>query len=539
MYKVLIADDETFVRNLLEKNLRASGLPIEITISAENGQEALEKALACPPDIVITDIAMPLLNGLDLIRGLQEHNIPSKNIIISGYDEFDYAKTAIALGVTDYLLKPFMPEELLEVFEKIIQDLDRQNSFHQNLSLLLKQVDKSKFLNRSNILKSLLEGAVLSSEELSQLEFPPEEETSCYLTCLLNLKGAIWDFRLPEQTESFFKLIQSGYFSDSLFFYAVSLEPSKLALCFCSSNRNTQSFLEDILQGIEKLSASLTQYYDIRSYCCLGEIYHTLYGLKNSYEDALTIWKEALNPEKRIRIFGEKQQEETPESPDTSIRIKNLKSCIRGAVLNGNFSESTALLQQLMNLYASASNKGSEYIFISAGELVYGIADDLERNGFGRPEKDRLPFNQNILSSSLLELRELLENYLKFCCEKVSEKLSRNRPEIAVHMVQLYIEEHLKDHTLSIESAAQTVHFSVSYLRQIFKEVTGENFNEYLIRKRMEKAGELLQNTSMKISDIAESCGYDNQRYFASSFKKFYGCTPTDFKSIVTKEHLY
>ena len=95
MYKVLIADDETFVRNLLEKNLRASGLPIEITISAENGQEALEKALLSPPDIVITDIAMPVKNGLELVRSLKEHGISSKNIIISGYDEFDYAKILI------------------------------------------------------------------------------------------------------------------------------------------------------------------------------------------------------------------------------------------------------------------------------------------------------------------------------------------------------------------------------------------------------------------------------------------------------------
>lgn len=208
--------------------------------------------------------------------------------------------------------------------------------------------------------------------------------------------------------------------------------------------------------------------------------------------------------------------------------------------MNGNMEEAGALLQQLMNLYASICNKGSEYILISAGELIYGVAEDMEKKGFGKTEKEHMPaFNQNMLSASLLELQGLLEEYLKFCCQKVAEGLSRNRPEIAVHIVQSWLEEHLMDHTISIEDAAKTVHFSVSYLRQIFKEVTGENFNEYLIRKRMEKAGKLLQNTSMKISDIAESCGYDNQRYFASSFKKFYGCTPTDFKSIVIKEHLY
>lgn len=294
------------------------------------------------------------------------------------------------------------------------------------------------------------------------------------------------------------------------------------------------------LKGIEKLSKSLMQYYDITVYASLGRSYHALNGLKNSYEDALMIWKEALNPEKRIRIFGENQEELKLEESDVSDQIKNTKSCIRGAVMNGNREEALGLTHQLMNLYVSISNKGSEYILVSAGELIYGVADDMERNGFGKVEKDHMPaFSQNMVSASLLELRGLLENYLIYCCQKVSENLSQNRSEIAVHMVQNYLEEHLKDHTISIESAAKTVHFSVSYLRQIFKEVTGESFNEYLIRKRMEKAGELLQNTSMKISDIAESCGYENQRYFASSFKKFYGCTPTDFKLLVAKEHLY
>ena len=101
MYKVLIADDETFVRSLLEKNLQASDLPIQICASAEDGEEALQKALEVYPDIIVTDISMPFKNGLELIRELQEQGIVTKNIIISGYDECDYAKTAIALGVTD------------------------------------------------------------------------------------------------------------------------------------------------------------------------------------------------------------------------------------------------------------------------------------------------------------------------------------------------------------------------------------------------------------------------------------------------------
>lgn len=151
MYKVLIADDETFVRNLLEKNLQASGLPIEICASAGDGEEALQKALETHPDILVTDISMPFKNGLELIKELQEQGIGAKTIIISGYDEFDYARTAIALGVTDYLLKPFMPKELTEVVEKIIRELDGQKALNQNLQMLIEQADQNVSLNRERI----------------------------------------------------------------------------------------------------------------------------------------------------------------------------------------------------------------------------------------------------------------------------------------------------------------------------------------------------------------------------------------------------
>ncbi len=209
-------------------------------------------------------------------------------------------------------------------------------------------------------------------------------------------------------------------------------------------------------------------------------------------------------------------------------------------MLKSSTDEVLTLLQELMQLYAAISEKGTDYIFVSVGELVYGIADDMEKNGYGRVRDDAFSLlNQQTPALSLLEIREHLEAYLRECCRLVSQSLSSGNSSASVHLIQAYVEEHLQDHTLSVESVAGMVHFSVSYVRQLFKETTGESFNEYLIRKRMEKAGLLLQNTSMKIQDIAEQCGYENQRYFASSFKKFYGCTPTEFKSIVTKEHLY
>lgn len=530
MYKILIADDETFVRNLLEKNLQASGLPIEICASAGDGEEALQKALETHPDILVTDISMPFKNGLDLIKELQEQGVGAKTIIISGYDEFDYARTAIALGVTDYLLKPFMPKELTEVVEKIIRELDGQKALNQNLQMLIEQADQNVSLNRERILKTILEGREISESETEQLGFLPGQEKRYYLSSILILKGTMKDLETAEQVEEFIKLAQSGYFPKELLIRAVSLEPSKLAVCFCGKNKNEADFMEKLVNGLKSFAKSMEQYYDIVPYAALGRVYKTVSGLRDSYLDALETWKDALNPEKKIRIYGEKK-EEFHQTGEISTKLRTMKSCIRGAVCSGNESEALSLLKQLMVLYTSVSNKGGDYIIISAGELIFGIADDMEKNGFGRPDKKDIPqLKSHMTAGSLLEIHELLERYIQICCIKVKENLSANRSEVAVHLVQSYIEDHLRDNMLSAEDAAELVHFSVSYLREIFKDITGESFNEYLIRKRMEKAGELLRKTSMKVSDIAEQCGYDNQRYFSSSFKKFYGCTPTEFK---------
>lgn len=539
MYKVLIADDETFVRTLLEKNLQSSGLPIQVIASAEDGKEALEKAIEFSPDIIVTDISMPFMNGLDFIRSLQEREIKTKNIIISGYDEFDYARTAISLGVTDYLLKPFLPRELISIFEKMIRELDSQKTLKQNLQMLRNQADKYRILNRDHTIKAILEGHIPSSEEKAQLGFT-QAPSSNYLTCILSVNGTIWNFHIQDQVEEFLKLVKSGYFSEALCFYGIGIETNKLAVCFNSGPINEKKFLEEIIAGIEKLSHSMLQYYDIVLYCSVGRVYHQLLLLEDSYQEALSVWNESLDPTKRIMIYGEKRQESILASTGNSNQIRNLKSCIRGAVSTGSFAKAQGLLQQLMQLYALDSRKGSEYVFISIGELLYGIAEDLEKMGLVKNDRKELQkLNQKKNLISLLEVQEMVEGYLRNCCSSVAENLSVNRSETAIRLVQDYIEEQLSDHTITIESAADMVYFSVSYLRQIFKEVTGESFNEYLIRKRMEKAGELLQNTSMKIQDISESCGYENQRYFASSFKKFFGCTPTEFKNIILKDHLY
>ena len=144
-----------------------------------------------------------------------------------------------------------------------------------------------------------------------------------------------------------------------------------------------------------------------------------------------------------------------------------------------------------------------------------------------------------ITYGSLMDMNQMLASYIEKCCRVVRENSEETKAEAVVKRLKQIMENDLHKTELDLEAVAAKVHFSPSYVRQIFKQYTGECFGEYLIRKRMERAGRLLQKTSMKIQEVADQCGYENQRYFASSFKKFYGCTPTEFKLAVEEEHLY
>lgn len=539
MVRVLIADDEDYVRDLLVKNIRASSLDAEVVAVADDGREALKSALLLKPDIVVTDIAMPFINGLELIRELQKAGLHTKYVVISGYDEFDYARQAISLGVKDYLLKPFLPKELTEVLKKIIQELNSQMTLQQNMSILKEQAQMSAGLAREKVLKALLSNKDSCREAGSDCALHGPDLSGCYyLAGVISLTGGSFAFDSQEGVEEFLILIKDGYLPPQIRMYAVSFDGVQLAAVWCANVESGDAFLKLLRIGLGKIESSLEKYYHIQFRCALGRPYESQAELEVSYREAMAVWRGTLTAEGPILLYG--ADEEKKEEGTSSGQIREWKNHIRHAVRSGQCGEALGLLQGLMKSYASLSNKKNDYISVSVSELVYTIQNDLEQAGYDREKTE--PFSSmrdRTNYGSLMDMKEMMEAYIKKCCRVVADNSEHNRAEAVVKQVKLLIEDHLEDGDVDLDWLAARVHFSASYVRQIFRQYTNESVGEHLIRKRMERAGMLLQKTSLKIQEIAEACGYDNQRYFASSFKKFYGCTPTEFKKAVEEEQSY
>lgn len=543
MYKILIAEDESEMRNLIVKYIRREEPELDVVGSAVNGQEALEMAEQYHPDIVITDVFMPIMDGLEFLSEAEKRGIPLKTVIISGYDEFEYAKKAIGLGVADYLLKPFDPLELKAVLEKIKKELDSQRTLLDNMRLLREKADGKEVLLKEQLLRDILGGkAGIDEPEDWVLNTKADYFCVCLLRLPLFLASREWNMAKQENVEELVKLWSGGYIHKDIEVQGLPFGENGAILVLAGRAGGKQQFLYKVKNGMEHLQKSMEKYYHVRLICVAGSICDDWRALHGSYEDTLDVWKGMATFDQELIVCGaRKDRQEKKEIQDSSKIIKNLKEQILLSVRIGQEKEPMDYLNELMQVYASIAPGRTDYVSISAGELVYAIFDEVERNQI-RLDQNRSneevhnQIKEQLKNASLLEIKELLRNYFAMCHRSFLENKDRQQAEVILENVKELIENNLDFEELTLEWIAEKMHFSSTYIRQIFKQKTGERIMEYVIRKRMEKAGRLLLKTDMKIQEVAAACGYGNQRYFASSFKKYYDCTPTNFKSMMKEQ---
>lgn len=329
------------------------------------------------------------------------------------------------------------------------------------------------------------------------------------------------------------------YFGEQIRLYTVSVSRTQTVLLFAGYEESEELFLLDLRGGIGRSQNSLRRHFDLHMRCALGSVKADWRQLCDSYEEAQSAWRNQMKADKALLVYGETGAKAAQGVGDATKQIRQLKTNILLEVRLGNREGALAQLDALMKCYAALSSKKSDYIFISAGELVYAISNELEER-YGVLHEDLLRqvegTRQKIEYSSLMEMKNALCAFVAACCEWVQSREESGRGKRLIEQVCSLIDSGLSNQELSLDWVAAHLNFSPHYIRQIFKQHMGEAFSDYVIRKRMEKAGTLLRTSGMLVQDVALACGYANQRYFASSFKKYYGQTPTDYKQMVGRQ---
>lgn len=538
MYRIVIADDEEYVRELLAKNINQTENEYEVVGKAENGAQAIELVKELKPDILITDICMPLVSGLELIEKIKELDQSVKTVIISGYDDFSYAKQALTLGVTDYLLKPFLPDEMYEVLDKIRDELERQRTLMHNIEEMQNQLENHVAVMQEHFLRKLIENTAdpdSAAEEAKKARI--ELNASYYSVGILrlesNLEGGSRDLK------DFLGLVTEKYFPDSIRPYVVPMHDRPLAVVFMGDYKNPHSFLRGIREGITALHDSMEKYYDLRLSCVLGGIWQEWTQICDSYQEAMSVWRGILDTEETFLCYEEEVKNRKAVSEEW-MRPDKLETDLMTSLLMGRKEKALELLYEILQYYGSLGVEATEFVSISLVQLVFEISSALKKAAEDQyrvweDEKVVEYLREHFAFGSLKEARQILGEYVESCCDQFSA-INEKQGDRIVYNVKELIEKNLDNEEFGLEMASAKLFFSQNYVRQIFKQITGESFTEYLIRRRMETARELLGSPVCRICDVAARTGYSNQRYFASCFKKYYGCTPTQYRNSLLGE---
>lgn len=523
MYKLLIAEDEIWISALI-RNIVSKGCPdIEIAGEAANGRKALEQILELQPDIVLADINMPVLSGLQMIAEAQKAGFTGKFVIISGYKDFSYVQQALRSGVEDYLLKPINDAKLCSVIARVAQKIKSG----REASL---QSARSETLLKIQFLNKLLLGGNISLEEgntLYGLNFAPG-----YFRCVaLRLSS-----HSPEQS----CLLQDGI-------------PEIFSLAQELLGRSLASLCKEAFFTLNGACLILFLNYDRESSAPVGQ------GLRNLFSDLQAM---PLTRQFRLHMGVSRETDRFDRVLEACRQAQCAASSVGKVVYYEELHrqdqdvppplviEDADRIQLNRALHTASAEALTAWAHIRFDDYVerHGVIDTETFSvlnvvtlllGTALDAIQALPlklawdrqelFNRLETCLTVRDLRERMGELLREIKGQLDQQL--NAEDVIIHRVTEYINAHL-DGSITLEEAAAVVHLSPSYLSEYFKTKTGFNFKDYVLERRLKRAMELLKKGQLPIKEIAAHCGYNDFKHFTKVFKKTLGITPTEFRRI-------
>ncbi len=534
MYRVLLVDDEVLVREAISENIRWDDLGYELAGNCQNGKEAIEFLEKNSVDVVLTDICMPFVDGMELSEFIYKNYRNINIIIFSGYDDFEYAKKAIKYNVEEYLLKPVTASELSKVLIDLKEKMDSKKMEAEKYIRLYESYNKNKLLIQSKVLDDLIKGSkTIEENEKALRENNIILDASGYRVAIVEIDPDGDKKAQDEQMKQYSSLMTFAVYNicDEI------LQHNKTGLaCLGNDNRvfllfktNTpKSFEQEVKSICSELSGKILQFMKLRVTIGIGRAVNNKEDIHRSYEEAEYSMKyQYLFGEssiidmndiiKKKEVNGDIVLEVMIDSLVLAIKIndkagidqilKQIEEAIKVALPVKNRSD--LYLQQIMIALCNtlkAAEMEENRIYSFRNQMLTDIAD----------------------AKSLGKVMELLKDYSYRISSEIEMQKNIGGKKQAMLAVD-YIEKNYADPDLNLNSVCSYLSISTSRFSTIFKNITGETFMEVLIRIRMQKAKELLENTDLKNYEIAEKVGFSDPHYFSISFKKMTGKTPSEY----------
>jgi two-component system response regulator YesN len=523
-YKVFLVEDEIVTREGIRDNVDWRSVGFEFCGEAPDGEIALPLIESTQPDVIITDIRMPFMDGLQLCKIIREHFPWMKVIILSGHDEFNYAQAAVKLGVTEYLLKPVSVTDLHAVLERLVVMLDRDRKEAQDLKRLRNQVDNNLQMLRQQFLLQLLMGAMSSNEAHEQSQqLGIDLIANYYLVVLIKIElcesSLPFDYGDYRQVES---LISSlvGTNQDILL---AQKDMEELALLI---KGNTA---EQLIQEGTFITELIRQEVEQKTLCTLligvGNPRKRLGEIHRSFAEALV--KVSESSDEPLTSIS---QNELSQIGALKLDQAALEHFLRSGLIQ-DFDEFFAAYLQEIGKAAIHSHLVKHYIFmdiiLTAAQFVSDLNGDANQLIPELRHVEKLVSDANTFDHIRGEIKKIVTAAIVFRDSQVDNQ----QVEIA-HRAKTYIDKSFTNADLSLAEVAAQVHLSPNHFSVVFSQEMGETFRDYLIRIRIERAKELLRTTSMKCYEVAYQSGYNDAHYFSHIFKKATGLSPQSYRNL-------
>ncbi len=521
LYKVFFVEDEVITREGIRDNVDWNASGFEFCGEAADGEMALPLLRAAQPDVLITDIKMPFMDGLQLSKVVRERMPWVKIIILSGHDEFEYAQQAINIGVTDYLLKPVTVQKLQNTLQKLSVRLDQERKEQDNLKKLQEQVEENRTALRERLLFNLVVGAISPTDVIEKGQMLGLDLIArYYLVVVLKIE-------LGDRTEQYDydelqgiqrHIIELAGKNPDVF--ALKRDWGDLILVVKGSTpeyfeEERDLLLEEIKQAVAKTRYQLT--------IGVGSPKKRITDIRQSFIEALINIQNSTGGNKS----GLNHAFERTEL--LKVDKSAVENYLRSGVKDGFEEFFNAYLRPLGET-ALKSDLIKNYIFADAVLSIAKLVNDLG----GEVDKVVPELNSiDTIMSDIKTIEQLREQTHKILSNALAYRDSQPNGQYKnlIRQAREYIQHHYADPELSLNEAASQANLSASHFSVVFSQETGQTFKEYLTEVRINKAKELLRMTSLRSADIAYQVGYNDPHYFSTAFKKNTGLTPIEFRS--------
>jgi two-component system, response regulator YesN len=519
MYKVVLVDDEELELTGIHRLVPWKDLHMEVMAACPDGFSALQYLEDNEADVLVSDIRMPIMSGLELASKAQKLHPNMKLLFVSGYEDFQYAKQALSMQASGYILKPVNDNELIGALQSVRAALDGEKGQQQREQ----HIRESMVYLKNELLERCLEGTSDRDAVIALIEqFQLGPYTGTLRAAVMELEERDWrklDYASTQHDENqaaVFDTISTLCAAAGIGMYC-KLSPRRLAIVLDES-------LE--LSLLQRIMAEMNKRHDVTLTVGLGREVDRLDNLHQSYVEACkALSMKMFQGKGKLISYSDTKEDVQTSALNIESTVDSLLSAMSCYDLVGIVDRMEELFQEVKYIEnPSAVRNYSLFVISRLNTYLHGLNESL----FALTEKEGQTLDRLFQFETIDDIHSLLRRKIFEISEHLHNKKQRKNMKL-ISQIQQHIDERLGS-SISLKEVAQAFSFSPNYLGHLFKEETGELFSEYIYRKRMELAKCLLNDPTMKVYEVANNVGASTLAYFSKQFKDYTGLTPGEYR---------